>query len=276
MANEKSLLNPTISYTLDIEKKSQDKTFQPHVKISSIKKPDTNESFVGAVAYDTRGEGHEPHMLIDQYGNIMPTIGRSIGALTGNVLSNVSVAPIEWSSGTPEWTTIAEVPITAKDECFTEGGRWLVTFTCRFAAANGSSPYFGTEIAGVCGVGITSTEEEDEAIPLIRRNIVPMVNGCQTYATVTAVMDIPYKNGIAPKLIFKAFHTAGRGALKTANRFTAVRLGDIPAYKKLGYDLEQEGHIDPRPEPSWPPFDPIFPKPEPITDPIPYPPVVDK
>ena len=212
----------------------------------------------------------EPHVLIDEYGNLMPTIGRALGAVTGNVLSNVNVPSSEWTSGTPKWTTIGEVEVSPKAEYFTEGGRWLVTFTSRFAAANGSSPYFGTEIAGVCGVGITSTEEDDETIPLIRRNVVPMINGCQTYATVSAIMDIPYKNGIVPKLIFKAFHTAGRGALKTVNRFTAVRLGDIPAYEKLGY----EPQLDPTPQPV--PFDPIFPKPEPITDPIPYPPVVDK
>lgn len=271
MANEKTLLNPTISYTLDIEKKSEDKTFQPHVKISSVKKPDTEEAFVGATAYDAHGEEREPHMLIDQYGNIMPTIGRSIGALTGNVLNNVSVAPIKWSSGTPEWTTIAEVPITAKDECFTQGGRWLVTFVCRFSEASGNNPFYHSDIAGVCGVGITSTEEDGETIPLIRRSVVPMISDCQTYATVTAVMDIPYKNGIAPKLIFKAFQT-GNSTLKTTNRFTAVRLGDIPTYKKLGSDLGPD--ITPIP---WPvePFNPFQPEPTPITDPIP-PVIVEK
>ena len=275
MEKKALIKNPVVHYTLDIEKQYEDKTYQPHIEIKEVKKPDTEEAFVGAVAYDILGNGHEPHMLIDQYGNIMPTIGRSIGALTGNVLNNVSVAPIKWSSGTPEWTTIAEVPIDAKDECFTQGGRWLVTFVCRFSEASGYTPYYRSDIAGVCGVGITSTEEDDETIPLIRRNVVPMIHGYQTYATVTAVMDIPYKNGIAPKLIFKAFQTSN-SALKTANRFTAIRLGDIPKFKKLGYDLEQEGHIDTIPQPSWPPIDPIFPKPEPITDPIPYPPVVDK
>lgn len=265
MEKQVPIKNPTLSYTLDIERESSDKAFQPHTEIKSVQRPDTNAAFVGVIAYDKNGKEHEPHVLIDEYGNLMPTVGRTIGAVTGNILNNIEISPIKWTSGTPEWTTVAEVEVSPKAEYFTEGGRWLVTFTCRFAAANGGSPYFGTEIAGVCGVGITSTEEDKEAIPLIRRNVVPMINGCQTYATVSAIMDIPYKDGVTPKLIFKAFHTANGNTLKTTNRFTAVRLGDIPAYEKLGYIPIQPI-----------PFDPVIPKPEPITDPIPYPPVVDK
>lgn len=231
MANE-TFLNPKISYTLGIERESQDKTFQPNVEISSVKKQDKNEAFVGATVHDVRGKNRETHVVVDQFGNFIPTIGYSVGPVSGNILDDVFVPSTKWTKGTPNWTTIAEVPVEDDEKYFANGGRWLVTFTCRFAPADKNNFFGHNNITGVCGVGITSTEENDEAISFVRRNIVPMLNGHQTYVTATAVIDLPHKKGAIPKLIFKAFQTSGV-TLNTANRFTAVRLGDIPKYKNL-------------------------------------------
>lgn len=237
----------------------------PKVTIEPYGLPDVEDRFVGATVYDMEGEPVQNHLLIDRFGNVMPMIGKSIGAITGNVVDTTVVPSSSWSSGTPQWTKIGEASVMGEEEYFTDGGRWLVTLVCRFAKGK----------AGVRGIGITSTAEKDEQIQLVRMNVVPAVQSTQTFVSVTAVMDIPRKNAIVPKLIFKAFQTSGED-LKVLPRYTAIRLGDIPKFKELGYNLEQEEHIDPIPQPSWPPISPIFPKPEPITDPIPYPPVVDK
>lgn len=233
----------------------------PKVTIEPYGLPDVEDRFVGATVYDMKGEPVQNHLLIDRFGNIMPMIGKSIGAITGNVVDTTVVPSSSWSSGTPQWTKIGEASVMGEEEYFTDGGRWLVTLVCRFAKGK----------AGVRGIGITSTAEKDEQIQLVRMNVVPAVQNTQTFVSVTAVMDIPRKNAIVPKLIFKAFQTSGED-LKVLPRYTAVRLGDIPTYERLGSDLGPD--ITPIP---WPvePFNPFQPEPTPITDPIP-PVIVEK
>ena len=179
----------------------------------------------------TEGNKSEEIMVIDEYGNILPGIGKRVGGANQSPDGSVGTVPSNswdgYSDNGITWTIVGHKYINDIPEVvFHHGGRWLVILTGKFYATASASSYS----TGSCGIGIINNVTGAGVSPSPGAyNYVPWIAGSKSAKVqVSAVIDI---NVSMPTqtvgFVFKAFQNTGASLGLTCN-YTLVRLGDVP------------------------------------------------